>query len=718
MDMGNRSLFLIILILLLEPCAYSQEKTVDMNSPSERLQMSFRLGDNGTPMYSLDYCGNSVIRPARMGFELKGVNKSPEFQFNSGFVIDTLVFDSFDETWDQVWGEERQVRNHYNEMVVHMIQEGSGRKMSIRFRLFDDGLGFRYEFPSDQTLDHFIIKEEMTEFALAGNHLAWWIPADHDTQEYLYTESRLDSIDDLMGKAVSVNGSPMASPVFANTVQTSLQMRTDDGLYINIHEAALVDYPCMHLLYDEDSMTLRSSLTPDAMGWKGRIQTPGKTPWRCIQVSSSAVEQLASRMVLNLNEPCALESTDWIHPVKYMGVWWEMISGAGDWAYSSDRLELKPSGRHSANNANVRKYIDFAAENGFDALLVEGWNTGWEDWESYNKEEVFDFQTPNPDFDIKALNRYARKKGIRLMMHHETAGSVRAYERCMDDAYALMNKYGYDAVKSGYAGIIIPYGEHHFGQWMNNHYLYAVKKAADYHIMVNAHEAVRPTGLCRTYPNMIGNESARGTEYQAFGGIPPGHTTILQFTRLNGGPMDYTPGIFEQDLTKAGGNSSRVLSTIGGQLSLYVTMYSPLQMAADLPCNYSRFPDAFQFIKDVAVDWEQSIYLAAEPNDYVVIARKPRQESLSGSARSFSHGKDTWFVGGTTDEKARAVEVCFDFLTPGKTYEAVIYSDGEDADYRTAPQSYTIERKEICCGDSIVLRMAPGGGFAISLKAN
>lgn len=705
------------------------------------MHLEFLLSNEGEPYYSLNYGDEAVILPSRMGFELRGVLKAQKLVFgkenidkvderpceffNSGFSIDTVMVSEYDEVWHPVWGEERDIRNNYKESLVCMEQNATGRRLNIRFRLFDDGLGFRYEFPDDQQLNYFVIKEELTEFAMAGNHTAWWIPGDYDTQEYEYTESRLDQINEKFQGALWKNDSQ--TPFSPYGVQTSLQMRSDSGLYINLHEAALVDYPCMHLLYDEKEMIFRSHLTPDAEGWKGRMQTPCMTPWRTIQVAESAETQLASRMILNLNEPCKLESTEWIHPVKYMGVWWEMISGVGDWAYTRDCQSVKlddfdyshavPSGRHSANNDNVKRYIDFASENGFDAVLVEGWNIGWEDWANCSKDYVFDFQTPYPDFDIAALNDYAHSRGIKLIMHNESSSSVRNYERHMEAAYTLMNKYGYDAVKSGYVGDILPLGEHHYSQWLINHYLYAVKEAARHNIMVNAHEAVRPTGLCRTYPNLIGNESARGTEYQAFGGTQPRHTTILQFTRLNGGPMDFTPGIFEQDLSKAGGNDSKVLATIANQLSLYVTMYSPLQMAADLPQNYSRFMDAFQFIKDVAVDWDETKYLAAEPGDYVIIARKPKQETLSGSAKEFSFEKDTWFVGGTTDENGRTAEVDFDFLTPGKTYMATIYSDAADADYLKAPQSYRISKMEIVSTDHLSIHMAPGGGFAISLQA-
>ena len=602
-----------------------------LTSPDSILEMEFFVNDvDGTPYYSLNYKGEPVILPSAMGFELRGVLKAqkieiekdgtidkvdykPSNSFHDGFELLKVERDSFDETWEPVWGEESQIRNHYNEMLVCLKQTSTDRAMNIRFRLFDDGLGFRYEFPEQKTMSYFVINEELTQFAMAGDHTAWWIPGDYDTQEYNYTQSRLSEIPSLFESALCGNDSQ--TPFSTSGVQTSLQMKTDSGVYINIHEAALVDYPCMHLELNTKTLTFTSHLTPDAQGYKGRIQTPFSTPWRTVQVAPSATAQLASRMILNLNEPCAYEDVSWIKPVKYIGVWWEMISGKGSWAYTdeftsvhlgqSDYAHARPNGRHSANNENVRRYIDFAAANGFDQVLVEGWNEGWEDWANCNKDYVFDFVTPYPDFDIKALNDYAHKKGVRLMMHHETSSSVRNYERHMEAALDLMNKYGYNSVKTGYVGDILPFGEHHYSQWLVNHYLYSVTQSAKHKVMVNAHEAVRPTGLCRTYPNLIGNESARGTEYQAFGGTKPHHVTILPFTRLNGGPMDYTPGIFRRDLANVTGgrNNSWVNATMANQLALYVTMYSPLQMAADYPENYEQFPEQFQFIKDVEVDW-------------------------------------------------------------------------------------------------------------------
>ena len=699
-----------------------------LSSPDGKLEMSFHLTGDGTPEYTLDYDGRPVILNSGMGFELRGVLKAQKIDYNAdgtvtksdwkpceslhdGFVVESVERSSHDETWTPVWGEEDSIRNNYNELAVNLVQASTERRLVIRFRLFNDGLGFRYEFPSQKNLNYFVIKEELTQFAMTADHTAWWIPGDYDTQEYNYTQCRLSEISKHFKEALTGNDSQ--TPFSINGVQTSLQLRTDEGLYINIHEAALVNYPCMHLDLDPATLTFTSHLTPDAQGWKGRMQTPCKTPWRTIQVAPSATAQLASRMILNLNEPCALEDVSWIHPVKYVGVWWEMISGKGSWNYTDDFSSVKlgetdysrstPNGRHSANNANVRRYIDFAAEHGFDEVLVEGWNEGWEDWANCNKDYVFDFITPYPDFDIKALNDYAHSKGVKLLMHHETSASARNYERHMEQAYQLMNRYGYDAVKSGYVGDILPLGEHHYSQWLINHYLYAVTEAARHHIMVNAHEAVRPTGLCRTYPNLVGNESARGTEYQAFGGTPPSHVTVLPFTRLNGGPMDFTPGIFVMDLASATGgrNTSWVNATIANQLGLYVTMYSPLQMAADYPEHYEQFMDAFQFIKDVEVDWRRSEYLLAEPGDYIVTARQGKKS-----------GK--WFMGGVNDENARTLSVPLSFLENGKTYEATIYADASDAHYRNNPQAYTITGRTVTSSDSLEIFMAPGGGFAVS----
>ena len=723
----------IVAVVLLSGCAAKHADVHDvrtLRSPDNVLEMTFQLNSEGTPQYSLNYNGQKVVLPSDLGFEFRGVLKAqqlvynedgtitkvdrkPPEQFYKGFVVESVDTSSFDQVWKPVWGEEAEIRNHYNELLVNLVQTSTDRKMSVRFRLYDDGLGFRYEFPYQKNLTYFVIKEEMTQFAMAGDHRAWWIPGDYDTQEYDYTESRLSEISSKMRDAVYGNDSQ--TPFSVNGVQTSLQMRTDDGLYINIHEASLVDYPAMHLELDPKTFTFTSHLTPDAQGWKGRMQTPCTTPWRTIQVTPSATAQLASRLILNLNDPCAYDDVSWIKPVKYIGVWWEMITGKGSWAYTDDFASVQlgqtdyenatPNGRHSANNEKVRRYIDFAAEHGFDQVLVEGWNVGWEDWANCNKDYVFDFVTPYPDFDIEALNEYAKSKGVKLMMHHETSSSVRNYERHLTQALELMDKHGYNAIKSGYVGDILPLGEHHYSQSMINHYLYALKEAAKHKVVVNAHEAVRPTGLSRTYPNLIGNESARGTEYQAFGGTKPHHVTILPFTRLNGGPMDFTPGIFEMDISKVtdGKNQSWVNATIANQLALYVTMSSPLQMAADLPEHYEQFMDAFQFIKDVDVDWLQSEYLLAEPGEYVVVARQGKKNGQ-------------WFVGGVTDEQRRTVQVPLSFLDPGRTYEATIYADAEDADYKTNPQAYLIWTQTVTSDDILDLTMAPGGGFAISFE--
>ena len=673
----------------------------EVTSPNGEMKLTFTLRDS-KPYYSVSFRGKPVIKPSRLGYELHNAESLLE-----GFTQTGEKTSTFDETWTPVWGENKTIRNHYKELLVGLIQEKTGRVMNLRFRVYDEGVGLRYEFPQEGSkLNYFVVKEECTEFALTGDHIAWWIPGDYDTQEYEYSRSRLSEIRPLFKKKVTDNASQTS---FSETgVQTSLQLKTDDGLYINLHEAALVNYPAMHLNLDDKNMVFRSWLTPDAQGIKGYLQTPCQSPWRTIMITDDARKVLSSHLILNLNEPCKIKETSWIHPTKYVGVWWEMISGKGDWAYTSqfpsvklgitDYAKAKPSGRHSANNENVRRYIDFAAQHGFGGVLVEGWNIGWEDWFGNSKEYVFDFQTPYPDFDIKALNEYAHSKGVKLIMHHETSSSIMNYEKHMDRAYQLMKDYGYDAVKSGYVGNLIPRGEHHYSQIAINHYQHAIERAADYKIMVNAHEAVRPTGLCRTYPNLIGNESARGTEYQAFGGITPGHTAILPFTRLQGGPMDYTPGIFEMQCS----NGSRANSTIGGQLALYVTMYSPLQMAADFPENYEKHLDAFQFIKDVALDWDKSIYLEAEPMEYITAARKAK-------------GSSSWFVGSVTGLKPHNSTLRLDFLDKGKTYVATVYADAPDADYKTNPQAYTITKGLVTAKSVLKLHSVAGGGYAISI---
>lgn len=678
---------------------------ITLHSPDNNLELIFQI-KFGKPVYELSYKGHSVIKESSLGLELKD---APSLM--NGFELVDSTISSFDETWQPVWGEEKNIRNHYNELVVTLDQTDTDRKIILRFRLFDDGLGFRYEFPQQKNLNYFTIKEEHSQFAMAGDHTAFWIPGDYDTQEYDYTESKLSEIRGLMKRAITPNSSQ--TPFSPTGVQTALMMKTDEGLYINLHEAALIDYSCMHLNLDDKNFIFESWLTPDALGNKGYMQTPCQTPWRTVIVSDDARDILASRITLNLNEPCKYEDTSWIKPVKYIGVWWDMITGKGSWAYTNDLYSVRlgetdysktqPNGKHSANNENVKRYIDFAAEHGFDQVLVEGWNEGWEDWFGKTKDYVFDFVTPYPDFNVQELQEYAQNKGVKLMMHHETSASVRNYERHMNKAYQFMVDNGYNAVKSGYVGNIIPRGEHHYGQWMNNHYLYAITEAAKYKIMVNAHEAVRPTGLSRTYPNLIGNESARGTEYEAFGGSKPFHTTVLPFTRLIGGPMDYTPGIFETQIKNVNpDNDSWVRSTLARQLALFVTMYSPLQMAADLPENYERHLDAFQFIKDVAVDWEKSLYLEAEPGDYITVARQAKNT-------------DNWFIGNTSDENGHTSRISLDFLTPGKTYIATIYSDAADAHYETNPQAYTITKGIVTDKTQLNLKSAPGGGYAISI---
>lgn len=676
----------------------------ELKSPDGRLLMEFEIKD-GVPVYQLSYDDKAVIKESKLGLELKDAH-----DLIGEFQLTNAETSSFDETWQPVWGEWKEIRNHYNELAVTLVQDGTEHVMLVRFRLFNDGLGFRYEFPEQDKLTYFVIKEERTQFTMAGDHNAFWIPGDYDTQEYDYTESKLSEIRSLMDKAITPNASQ--TPFSETGVQTALMMKSDDGLYINLHEAALIDYSCMHLNLDDKNLIFESHLTPDARGDKGYMQTPCTSPWRTVIVSDNAADILMSNITLNLNEPCAYDDVTWIEPVKYIGVWWEMITGKGSWAYTdlpsvklgqTDYSKTTPNDTHSANNTKVKRYIDFAAEHGFDAVLVEGWNEGWEDWFGKSKDYVFDFVTPYPDFDVEMLRDYAKSKGVRLMMHHETSGSVRNYERHMDKAYQFMADNNYNSVKSGYVGDIIPRGEYHYGQWMVNHYQYALEKAAEYKVMVNAHEAVRPTGLCRTYPNLIGNESARGTEYEAFGGNNVNHTTILPFTRLIGGPMDYTPGIFEPDVSQYNpNNGSRVRTTIARQLALYVTMYSPLQMAADLPETYAKHMDAFQFIKDVAIDWDDTKVLEAEPGDYITFARKEK-------------GSSSWFIGRTNDDQVRTSKIKFDFLTPGKKYIATVYADAKDAHWETNSKAYEIRKYVVTSKSKLSQQCAAGGGYAISI---
>lgn len=695
------------IILLMSILAMHWATAQQQTSPDGNVVLSFSLKADGTPTYKMTYKGKPVINESTLGFTLK-----KDEPLTNHFKVVGDSKSTFKETWEPVWGEEKEILNHYNELLVQLKQDKTNRLMNIRFRVYNEGIGFRYEFPTQKELTYFVIAEENTQFAMTGDHTAWWIPGDYDTQEYDYNESKLSEIRGLMKQSMTDN---VSQYVFSPTgVQTALMMKTKDGLYINLHEAALVDYALMNLNLDDKNFIFQSWLTPDAKGDKGYLYTPTKTPWRTVMVSDDARNILASRLILNLNDPCALADTSWIKPVKYIGVWWEMITGKSSWAYTDDLptikldevdyTKVKPNGTHAANNDKVRHYIDFAAKHGFDQVLVEGWNVGWEDWFGHRKDYVFDFVTPYPDFDIKALNDYAHAKGVKLMMHHETSGSTRNYERHMKAAYELMNKYGYNSVKSGYVGDILPIGEHHYSQSTINHYLYAIKEAAKHKIMLNAHEAVRPTGLCRTYPNLIGNESARGTEYEAFGGNKPFHTTILPFTRLQGGPMDYTPGILETEVKNVNpNNTSQVRSTLAKQLALYVTMYSPLQMAADLPENYERFADAFQFIKDVPVDWQESVYLEAEPGRYITVARKDKHS-------------DNWYIGNTSNENGHTSELLLNFLDKNKKYEATIYADAKNADWQTNPKAYTITKQKVNAKTKLKLTAAKGGGYAISIK--
>lgn len=701
--MTKQILSALILFLIITASAFSQE----VSSPDKNVRLNFFINKDGAPVYQMSYKNKEVIKPSRLGFKVKEDGQD----LNDGFSITSAETASFDETWKPIWGEESIIRNHYNEVLITLNQNSTQRVMAIRFRVFNDGVGFRYEFPEQPNLGHFVIEKELTQFAMTNDHTAFWIPGDYDTQEYDYIESRLSEIRKLMANSITSN---LSQTSFSPTgVQTSLLLKTDDDLYINLHEAALIDYSAMHLELDDKNYIFNAWLTPDVQGNGPYMIAPAVTPWRTVIVSDDAKNILASRMTYNLNEPNKIDDTSWIKPMKYVGVWWEMITGKSSWAYTddlqavklgvTDYTKTKPNGKHGANTAHVKELIDFASEHGFDGVLVEGWNIGWEDWFGHSKDYVFDFMTPYPDFDLVGIQNYAKAKGVEMIMHHETSSSVRNYERHLDKAYQFMKDHGYNSVKSGYVGDILPRGENHYSQWMVNHYQYALEKAVNYKIMVNAHEAVRPTGISRTYPNLISNESARGTEYQAFGGSNANHVTILPFTRLVGGPMDYTPGIFEMDISKLNpDNTSHVNSTIANQLALYVTMYSPLQMAADLPENYNRFLDAFQFIKDVGLDWEKSVYLEAEPGSYITIARKEK-------------GTDNWFVGNVNGKKDRVSEITLDFLDKGKKYMATIYSDGADANYKTNPQSYKIKKLKVSSKSKIKLKSVEGGGYAISI---
>ncbi|MCC9166867.1 glycoside hydrolase family 97 protein [Pontibacter harenae] len=706
LSLHNQTKLLLALFFTCASVLVASAQTI--TSPDKNLTLKFELTANGVPSYQLSFKNKPVIKPSKLGLELNGLPSLME-----GFTVTNTEQQSVDNTWEPIMGEQKTIRNNYNELLVTLTQkEQQDRQIQIRFRVFNDGVGFRYEFPKQENLKYFIIKEEHTEFNLAGDHKIWWIPGDYDTNEYAYTTSKISEISQLIEKAThDVHAQhPIKS---ALAIQTPSMMKSNDGLYINIHEAALINYPAMQLNVDEKTFRMSSHLTPDAVGNKGYLQTDAQTPWRTVVVSDKATDILASNLILNLNEPTKYKDVSWIKPVKYIGVWWEyFVAGKSTWAYGTetnvklddDHTQLTPSGRHGATTENVKKYVDFAAEHGFDAVLVEGWNVGWEDWFGNWKEEVFDFVTPYPDFNVKELKKYAADKGVRIMMHHETSGSATNYERRLHGAFQFMADNGYNSVKTGYVGKIIPRGEHHDGQWMVNHYIHVANTAAKYKIMVNSHEAVRPTGVHRTFPNWIAQESARGTEFESMSGLAPDHTTILPFTRLMGGPMDYTPGIFQTDLSYYGtGSDQRVNTTLVKQLAYYVTMYSPLQMAADLPENYERFPDAFQFIKDVAVDWDNTYVLEAEPGDYVTIARKAK-------------GKNEWYVGGITDEKVRTANVSFDFLPKGKSYIATIYADGKDASYNENPQSYNIRKVIVTSKSKLKQQMASSGGVAISIK--
>lgn len=705
--MKPRTLILSLLLALTISIGSAGAQEV-LKSPNGNLTLTFHLGSKGEPMYRLDYGDKPVVRDSHLGFFLK--------DHEDGDLVSAFeqqgdaVRSTFDETWTPVWGEVSTIRNHYNEMLIRLRQRENGREMDLRFRLFDDGMGLRYEFPDQDRLIYFTVKEEATEFAMAGDHTAFWIPGDYDTQEYNVTECRLSEIRSRYDEAHIHNASQQD---FSKTgVQTPLQLKADNGLYINIHEAALIDFPALNLELDDKAMVFHAHLTPDAQGSKGHVQTAFNTPWRTIIVSDDARDILASKLIYNLNEPCKIEDTSWIKPMKYMGVWWEMITGKSTWAYTddlhsvhldrTDYSKVKPNGRHGATTANVKRFIDFASAHGMDGLLVEGWNVGWEDWFGHQKDYVFDFVTPYPDFDIEEIHRYAKEKGIKMLMHHETSSSIRNYERHLDAAFDLMKKYDYPGVKTGYVGDIVPYGEYHYGQWLVNHYLYVVKKAAERQIMINAHESVHMTGLSRTYPNLLSQESAKGQEFQT-GGNPANHLTLLPFTRLIGGPMDYTPGILMMDLSRLNPDNHNVVrTTVCNQLGSYLTMYTPLQMAADLPEHYEERMDAFEFIERVPVDWSDSKYLEAEPGRYVTVARKDKDS-------------EDWYIGSVSGVD-RTTKISLDFLTPGKKYAAKVWQDGKKAHYLTNQYDYTITEQKVSSKSTLTLHEVEGGGFAVILS--
>jgi len=693
-----KKIFAFLIITIVINFVYA-DQLITIQSPDGKIQSGFHLLDNGNLQYNVYYKEKTVIAPSGLGFKLK-VPEVSLIQFNL-LEIDSS---SFDETWKPVWGEQSLIRNNYKQLILKLIdRSGSGVKLNIVIRVFNDGVGFRYEFPQQEKLNHFIVADELTQFAMTGDHKAFWIPGDYDTNEFAYYTTKLSEVDATGGG----NAQEISAKTFfdKNAVQTPLMLKSADGLYINIHEAALVNYPAMNLVIDKNSFTFNAQLVPDAVGNKAYLQTPAKTPWRTIIVSDKAADILMSRTILNLNEPSKIKDVSWIKPQKFVGVWWEMHVGKSSWDYSGSQAgsQLKSKVPHGANTANVKRYIDFAAKNGMQSVLVEGWNTGWEDWFGQWKEDVFDFVTPYPDFNVKELSTYAKSKGVKIIMHHETSASVTNYERWMDTAYRFMKKYGYDAVKTGYVGRIIPRGEHHDGQWMIRHYERVAKKTADYHIMVDMHEPVRPTGLQRTYPNWLACEAARGNEFNAWSaGNMPDHETILPFTRLMGGPMDYTPGIFKIKMSYYDpAKKEQVHTTLAKQLALYITMYSPFQMAADLPENYEAHMDAFQFIKDVAVDWDETKVLDAEPGDFIIEARK-------------SKGKESWFLGAITDENARDLSAPLNFLNANKKYIATIYHDTDNADWKNNPEAYKIEKFLVDNKTFLKLKLAPGGGTAVS----
>ena len=679
-----------------------QQKSISINK--NKVKLEFTIDTAGRPEYAVYYAGKPVIKPSKLGFVL-----ATDSTFYKDFTWTGTSQKQVDETWSPVLGEVSKIRNNYDQITVHLQQNSSKKTLDIVFRVFEDGVGFRYEFPKQPGLDYFIVKAERTEFALAADHKAFWIPGDYDTNEYTYTTSKVSEIDN-QGTVTGATDIAVRVTPDRYAVQTPLMLKSEDGLYINIHEAAQVNYPAMQLHTDVKTYTLSANLVPDAVGNMAYLHTTSHTPWRTVIVSNKAADILYSKLILNLNDPSVIENTSWIKPMKFVGIWWEMQTGKSTWSYAKNRDavdasgQLIPSGLHGANTANVKRYIDFAAKNGIQGVLVEGWNTGWEDWFGNWKENVFDFVTPYPDFDLPGIASYAKSKGVKMIMHNETSGSATNYERQLDTAFKLMNKFDYPAVKTGYVGKIIPRGEHHDGQWMMDHYVRVAQKAAQHQVMLDAHEPARPTGLQRTYPNWIASEAARGNEYNAFStGNPPAHETILPFTRLMGGPMDYTPGIFKLKGYAEADLNRQVHTTLAKQLALYVTLYSPLQMAADLPENYEAHPDAFQFIKEVAMDWDETVIPEAEPGEYLTIARKEK-------------GSANWFIGAITNEKSRNATLSLNFLDQGKKYEAVLYLDAVNADWKTNPEAYQIKKMTVSSTTKLSLRLAAGGGAAVSIK--